>query len=431
VIQPAAAASPSQRPRLVAATMALSSDVDPLALLGALPSERRFYWEQPEAGIAVAGVGDALVLDAAGPERLARVAAALPSLSEHAVLVGGFSFDPIAMPAGPWRDFASTQWRVPRVALVRRNGETRLVATGAAGDDLQRELARARTALAATAAPGPVPRRYALAPLRATARWRQDVADTLADIADGRFAKLVLARAVRLRADGPLDPLRAAARLRRAYPGCTVFAVGAGAATFVGATPERLARVDGDRLVTAAVAGTAARGATASADGRLAAALLASVKERAEHACVVDDLRARLAPLCDDLEVPSIPTVLATETVQHLHTPIEGRLRPGRGLLDVAARLHPTPAICGAPRDAALAALAGRERLARGWYGGGVGWLHADGGEIAVAIRAALLRGTRATLYAGAGIVAGSDPDAELEETRLKLRPLLGALLEV
>src|SRR5262249_50001523 len=156
-----------------------------------------------------------------------------------------------------------------------------------------------------------------------------------------------------------------------------------------------------------------------------------SPKERAEHAVVADDLRERLAPLCEALDIAETPAVLRTETLQHLHTPVTGRLRAGLGLLDVVAALHPTPAICGAPRDAARAALPAREGITRGWYGGGVGWLDARGGEAAVAIRTALLHGRRAVLYAGAGIVAGSEWERELEEIRLKLRPLLHALVEL
>jgi isochorismate synthase len=222
-----------------------------------------------------------------------------------------------------------------------------------------------------------------------------------------------------------------AARLRGAYPGCTLFAVGRGAATFVGATPERLARVQGDRLDAAAVAGTAPRGATTRADRDVARALLESPKERAEHAHVVDDLHARLQPLCASVTLPPGPRVLVTETLQHLHTPVRARLRAGYGLLDAVAALHPTAAVCGVPRAAALAALRSHEHLDRGWYAGGVGWLDSTGGEVAVALRCALLRGPDALLYAGAGIVAGSTWHAELDETRLKLRPLLGALLEL
>src|SRR5262249_51489589 len=196
---------------------------------------------------------------------------------------------------------------------------------------------------------------------------------------------------------------------------------GAGGGRWGGPTPGRLAGGPGGRLETAGLAGTSPRGATPRADRALARALRASAKERTEHALVVDDVQARLAPLCDELAARPEPIVVTTETLQHLRTPIRGRLRARAGLPDAGALLHPTAAICGAPREAAAAVLASRERLARGWYGGGVGWLDRTGGEVMVAIRTALLRGTHALLHAGAGIVAGSAWEAELEETRLKM----------
>src|SRR4029453_66629 len=157
----------------------------------------------------------------------------------------------------------------------------------------------------------------------------------------------------------------------------------------------------------------------------------ASGKERAEHALVVDDVRERLRPLCTAVRAPASPRVLTTETVHHLPPPIRATLRPGHGLLDAVVALHPSAAVCGVPRAAALAALGGRERLDTGWAAGGGGWgrrrggggaggvggLGAGGGEVTVALRSALLRGPRALLHAGASIVAGSTWEAELEET--------------
>src|SRR5262249_14043737 len=152
---------------------------------------------------------------------------------------------------------------------------------------------------------------------------------------------------------------------------------------------------------------------------------------RAEHALVVEDIVQGLAPLCDDVTAAPIPRVLATETLQHLRTPIRARLRPGLGLLETVAALHPTASICGTPRAIARATLRTRGHVARGWYAGGSGWLDARGGEVVVALRTALLRGAEALLHAGAGIVTGSAWESELEETRLKMRPLLAALLEL
>ena len=149
---------------------------------------------------------------------------------------------------------------------------------------------------------------------------------------------------------------------------------------------------------------------------------------------MVDDLAARLRPLCRRLTVPAQPRVLRTAVVQHLWTPIRGTLRRDVGLLEVAGALHPTPAICGVPRETALARVLAHEAVARGWYGGCLGWLDAQdrrSGELGVAIRTALLHGQRAILHAGAGLVRGSRWESELEETRLKLRAMLHALLEV
>ncbi len=191
-------------------------------------------------------------------------------------------------------------------------------------------------------------------------------------------------------------------------------------------------RLEGRVAYLAAIAGSIARGTTPGADGALARALLASAKDRHEHELVVRAIRDSIAPLCDRLDVPEAPQVLALANVQHLLTPITAHLAARCRLLDLVDRLHPTPAVAGHPRAAALHELRERERIERGWYAGPVGWMNLDGdGELAVAIRSALLSGNQATLYAGAGIVAGSDPEAELAETRLKLQPLLSALMEI
>jgi len=146
-----------------------------------------------------------------------------------------------------------------------------------------------------------------------------------------------------------------------------------------------------------------------------------------EHAIVVDEIGRRLAPLTDLIDVPPVPVVERYATVQHLATPIVGRT--SSTVLELAEALHPTPAVGGHPESEAIAFQSKLERIDRGWYTGGVGWADAAGdGEIAVALRCALIRGEGAVLYVGNGIVAGSDPDAEVEETRLKLRPLLNLL---
>ncbi|MDX2166285.1 MAG: isochorismate synthase, partial [Deltaproteobacteria bacterium] len=274
--------------------------------------------------------------------------------------------------------------------------------------------------------------RYTTASRPSPARYARAVAAATADIAAGRFDKLVLARTCALRATRRFDCARAAARLRQAYPGCTTFWLGERGGDFLGATPEVLARVRDGALETAALAGTTGRGTTTASDAALADGLLGSDKNRREHAHVVVALTDALRPLSSALQVEATPRILRLPSLQHLLTPIRGRLAPGAHLLDLVAALHPTPAVGGTPRAAALAALPRHEGWARGWYASPLGWFDARGdGDMVVAIRSALVRGRRAVLFAGAGIVAGSDPDAELAETRLKLQPLLSALLEL
>ncbi len=254
----------------------------------------------------------------------------------------------------------------------------------------------------------------------------------LASIRAGKLDKVVVARAVHVAARAPIDPVAWLVALRERFPSCTLFAVGEGDAVFLGASPERLVRVRGEVVETVALAGTAPRGASTAADRALGEALCDSRKNGDEHSIVVRHLQSALAECCDDLEVAAEPRLLKTRTVQHLCTELRARRRmhSPASLLELAARLHPTPAVGGAPRAAALEWLAEHETLERGWFAGPVGYLQSNGdGEFDVALRSALVRGRGATAWAGAGIVARSEPRAEFTETELKLRTVLGPLL--
>jgi len=216
-------------------------------------------------------------------------------------------------------------------------------------------------------------------------------------------------------------------RLRALYPACRVFSVDG----FVGASPEMLVARHGTEVVAHPLAGTVARSGDPEADARFAAQLLGSHKEREEHALVVDTVAEVLRRHCRALDVAAEPTVVPFRNVSHLGTRLHGRLRePAASALDLAAALHPTPAVAGTPTEEALAYIAEVEKLDRGHYAGPVGWVDAHGdGEFAVGIRSAEIEGNRARLFAGVGIVAESDPEAELLETQLKLQALLAALV--
>ena len=257
------------------------------------------------------------------------------------------------------------------------------------------------------------------------------VARAVAMIAEGRFEKIVLARRQELAAPGALHPLRVLNGLRQRFPDCYAFSFANGRGqSFIGASPERLLRVDSGRLLTEALAGSAARGSSASEDAALGNTLLSDEKELREHRHVIASIERRLAPLGLQLDHANRPGLKRLANVQHLHTPVSAVLPAGVRLLDVLARLHPTPAVGGTPRAAACAQIRELEGFPRGLYAGPVGWIdHRGGGEFFVGIRSALIDGARARVYAGGGIVAGSVPEREFAETELKFKALLDALL--
>jgi salicylate biosynthesis isochorismate synthase len=266
----------------------------------------------------------------------------------------------------------------------------------------------------------------------ARAAWTQRVDQARAAAHSGVLDKVVLARQAAFKATpgNVFSPSATVFRLRQSHPHSICFALGhADGRSFVGASPEYLVQVSGREMTTQAVAGTAPRGAQPQADARLAAGLLGSAKDLCEHAVVADVMAKVLEPLCTELRRPSAPQLICLPRVQHLETPFEGTLRQAGGILDLVQRLHPTPSVGGWPVRAAGDFIAENEAFDRGFYAGPIGWLTAaSDGVFAVAIRSVLMRGDEALAYAGAGIVAASDPQAEWRETELKLRTVREAL---
>jgi len=256
------------------------------------------------------------------------------------------------------------------------------------------------------------------------ADYAEAVAVATRAIARGQMRKVVLARRLTVEI-GPSVPGAVLARLAAAEPSSTAFLLGRPDGAFVGASPELLVSRRGHTVLSHPLAGTAA------GDGDR---LLGSAKDLEEHELVVADIARVLDPLCGELVVPSAPSLVALHTMAHLGTRIEGRLLGEDGrvptALEVAGLLHPTPAVGGVPRAEALALIAELEPGPRGPWAGAVGWVDADGdGDFVVGLRSAILSGTLATVWAGAGIVAASDPDAELAETAVKLAPVLEGLV--
>ncbi len=272
----------------------------------------------------------------------------------------------------------------------------------------------------------PTPAGYAAAVLRA-----------LRAIEEGLVEKVVLSRTLAVTAPEPIDLDAVLARLAAAHPSSYVYVSDLAAATddrpatqLVGASPELLLARRGNVVVSNPLAGTVPRSPDPEEDARRAERLADSTKDRHEHALVVAQVAERLAPFCRDLDVPDGPELTATDTLWHLSTRITGELAdPAPSSLRIAAALHPTAAVCGAPTEDARVLIGALETVPRGYYTGLVGWCDDRGdGEWAVTIRCAEVAGRRARLHAGAGIVAGSVPEAEVAETTAKMRPLLDAL---
>ncbi len=328
-----------------------------------------------------------------------------------------------------WDAFGGWGFSVPSVLIAfdgqAAEGSLSVVARPGC-DGIERLVADALASPFRTARPGP---QSAVPPPAASPDWQPTVETVLREIADGRYRKMVLARSSVAEASRPFAVGEALSRLADAYPQCFVFQYGEGEAAWLGASPELLCSVQEGTVRAASLAGSRPRGATVADDRRLEDELVASAKERAEHAVVSLAIAEALGPLCDSVTAPEVPSVMKVANIQHLYTPLSGRLLRGIDLLDVVAALHPTPAVGGWPRAEALDAIDRLEGMDRGWYAGPIGWLDFRGeGEFAVALRSALVSGSRARLYAGAGIVAGSDPGEEYAETEAKLRPVREAL---
>ena len=256
--------------------------------------------------------------------------------------------------------------------------------------------------------------------------WEQAVGEAVHRIThSAELGKVVLARDLHASADNPIDVRVLLRRLADRYPGCYTFACDG----LVGATPELLISRDSWEVSSLVLAGTAPRGATPAQDSDLARALLGSAKENEEHEYAAVSLRDTLSPLCAAMYVTPRPELIRLPNVQHLGTRVRGTLAAARSALALVGAVHPTAAVGGTPTDAAVEVIRELESMDRERYAGPVGWIDADGnGEWGIALRCAQLSGHRARLFAGCGIVAGSDPAAELAETESKFRPMRNAL---
>lgn len=445
-----AAAERAGRPKLVSISLAVDA-LDPLAVLESIfePTEPHFYAERPDIATAVAGAETAASFEAHGKERFAAVQRWIDETLEHTIAVGdvnapfggphfftGFTFqdDVEAGEQFPAARVLVPRWQIARAGAVTTAVANLLVEPGADLVPLTERVWRAHAKFRGFGFQAVAPEETDTSPPEFTQQeagdYRATVTRALQRIAAGEFSKIVLARAQDFRADRPLHPLRVLNGLRQRFPDCYAFSMANGRGqSFIGASPEQLVRVSKGVLETAALAGTTRRGAGASEDAALAAALLASDKDRREHQFVLESITGRLKQLGLAPKFSERPGIRRLANVQHLQTPVSAELPATVRLLDALGQLHPTPAVGGTPQAAAVARIRELEGFPRGLYAGALGWINArGGGEFFVGLRSALVDGATARVYAGAGIVQGSTPEKEFAETELKFKAMLDAL---
>ena len=410
------------------------------------------YRARPDRGFQQLGLGEAWRTTTAGAQRFDTLSSALRRLERnwHRERQPG-SADPspgvfcaLAFAGDDpmtkcWEGLPNSILFVPRLLLRCKAGRSSLTFT-CSGVELQQAdtLLSSWSALIevlqraiSTPAQGDMEHRPQV--LRVTPQtdpaWTETVHQAIRSIESGQLDKVVAARRVRLEASRSFQASGILTRLARLYPSCQLLAINLGGNTVVSATPEQLATLGNRTIRCDALGGTTGRAQESGQDLQLTLRLLNCRKAQHEHALVVDSIRSALTPLCDELAPPAAPSVIKLRNLQHLWTGIRGTLQPGVSLLDAARRLQPTSAVAGTPTEMACRWLQDHENLARGWYSGSIGWLQSNGdGDFSVLLRCAVLQEHNADVFAGAGIVADSEPRAELAETRAKAEGLLRSL---
>jgi menaquinone-specific isochorismate synthase len=411
---------------LVARTVPLP---DPGPLLELLPARAALAWVRRGEGLV--GWGEVMRVSASGPDRFAAAQHAWSQMVAHSVVrdevrlpgtgpvaFGSFSFSPGSASGGVLV--------IPEVLVGHRAGHWWLTTIGAGGVlPPVSEISSTTT----PSAPGPGLGTVTFSDgVRTPPEWEGVVAEAIARINDGWMEKVVLARDLQARTSEPIDPRLLLTRLAERYPGCWTFSVDG----LLGATPELLVKLERGLVTSRVLAGTIRRSQDDEHDLALAASLARSSKDLEEHEYAVRSVADALAPYCTTTNVPESPFVLHLANVMHLATDVTGVLADGATSLQLAEALHPSAAVCGTPTEAAAALIDEVEGMDRDRYAGPVGWLDAHGdGEWGIALRCARLDPEDShaiRLFAGCGIVAGSDPEAELAESNAKLLPIREAL---
>jgi salicylate biosynthesis isochorismate synthase/menaquinone-specific isochorismate synthase len=439
--------------RLVSATVEIEPEVDPAALAAGsrLAADRWFCWEQPDRGFALAGLGSATQVVSRGEDRFTDLAERCARVTHDRVAeepgelpagagplwATGLAFAPRGGSDPLWASLPPALAVMPEISVVRGPDGAFLTATiqlepGSDPDALLKRMSgrigSLREAALTPADPHPsaATRIFGRYPPH---RYEHIVSAAVERIRSTDVEKVVLARELTVEAPAAHDPAALFGALRDLFPSCFCFCFGTPEASFLGASPELLVRRSGAVAATVALAGTTSRSADPAVDDHLGEAMLHSPKVREEHEIVARRIERTLRPHSVWVHAEGEPFVIKIGNLQHLATPIRAQLAESHSAIELAGFLHPTPAIGGEPRALAMELIRELEGIDRGWYTGPVGWMDAaEDGEFCVGLRSALIRDREAHLFAGCGIVADSDPAAELQESELKFEALLPLL---
>ncbi|WP_102345200.1 isochorismate synthase [Bacillus sp. Marseille-P3661] len=436
---------------LVSQSTKVSSNIDPISFYqsGKHYKGERVYWSAPNSGFLMVGIGNAYTFnaDANDFEKLEQewnelVEESLIDIPEKRtgigpVVQGAFSFDPKKEKTNLWRNFPVAKLTIPTFLLTISNNEVwftinTIVKDTTNIDSLVSSLVEEQNQLlnnSTSGYSGGLGQTFTKIKEVSKEQWIVSVDKVARQIRQHEIEKVVLAREIRIESDLSFLAEDILNRLRAEQPTSYIFALESGEDCFIGASPERLVKKEGTEVLSTCLAGSIARGKTTAEDDVLGNLLLNDEKNLHEHNVVVRAITTAFKQCCEQISIPEKPVLYKVRDIQHLYTPVVGKIKDNVSLLTLVQKLHPTPALGGYPQQEALQKIREVEALDRGLYAGPIGWLDTNGnGEFAVAIRSGLLQGKEASLFAGCGIVGDSDPSSEYRETQIKFRPMLSAL---
>jgi menaquinone-specific isochorismate synthase len=404
-----------------------------------------FYSEKPSENKFFLGVNSILTLTEKGEKRFSSLEKKIKEAGESYVsnrrdydisaplFMGGMKFT-VEHSDDYWKDFEDSTWFIPELIYIKNNGVYYFIFNCLTSSKMRTEslISKLENVLKVFFSDASNEETKELRILQRTGsdpkdkkKWKNQVTGVLEKIKDGGLEKVVLSRKVELTFTSNISAETVLRSLLNNYPECTLFLFHIGRSSFVGASPETLARINGSEMILEILAGSADRGKDSKEDENIENDILKSDKNLAEHRIVVDYIKENLQKIVGNMEV-SEPGIKKLHNIQHLKSEIRLNLNEHISFLNVIGKIHPTPAVCGSPQDTALNYIKKTEPHQRGLYAGLIGWLNLHNeGEFVLAIRSALATGNKLIAYAGCGIVNGSSPDEEYKETELKLKPFL------